>query len=235
MVCRRIKVPAASDWLELINGALAPLMNDWNWEPFGTMSVHDTVQAFRHIVLDYLESTDYCMIGAIFPYVTQTPPANALPCDGSTYNRVDYPDLYAKLDTAFIVDADHFQTPDLRGRTVIGAGAGDGLTERQVGDVGGAETVSLTEAQLASHSHTTNPHSHSDSGHVHGTISVPVTVPVFSPGEAPVAGPTFPFGNTGLGFANISATTVDVNATGAGEGHQNMPPFVALKYCIVAK
>lgn len=44
--------------------------------------------------------------------------------------------------------------PDFRGRALIGAGTGAGLTARTLGDTDGAETHQLTEAELASHSHT---------------------------------------------------------------------------------
>ncbi len=43
--------------------------------------------------------------------------------------------------------------PDPRGRTLIGAGSGSGLTARTHGATGGAETHQLSEAELASHAH----------------------------------------------------------------------------------
>lgn len=47
-----------------------------------------------------------------------------------------------------------FALPDLRGRSVIGAGTGPGLTTQTLGQTGGVESVSLTEAQLPPHTHT---------------------------------------------------------------------------------
>jgi|694.fasta_scaffold03093_3 hypothetical protein len=47
-------------------------------------------------------------------------------------------------------------TPDLRGRFVLGSGQGTGLTNRVNNETpGGAETVTLTTAQMPSHSHDT--------------------------------------------------------------------------------
>jgi microcystin-dependent protein len=43
--------------------------------------------------------------------------------------------------------------PDPRGRALIGAGTGSGLTARTHGATGGAETHQLSEAELASHAH----------------------------------------------------------------------------------
>jgi microcystin-dependent protein len=160
------------------------------------------------------------MIGAIIPFVTQDPLPNVLPCDGSTYLRVDYPNLYDVIDTFFIVDADHFNVPDLRGRTVIGVGNGGGLSNRNIGDSGGEETHQLTTSEIPSHGH-------SDIGHTH---SIPLVVGL--PAQAGVgfsANQTVPIltANTGLGFANITNT--------GGDGtHENMQPFYALNYGIIA-
>lgn len=59
-------------------------------------------------------------------------------------------------------------TPDLRGRFVVGASAGGGYA---VADTGGSDQVTLTEAQLATHSHgdgtygtDADSHGHSGSG-----------------------------------------------------------------------
>ncbi|MEL6325705.1 MAG: hypothetical protein AAFQ61_02195 [Cyanobacteria bacterium J06626_23] len=43
--------------------------------------------------------------------------------------------------------------PDMRGRGILGAGQGSGLTDRAVGDQGGAETHALTESENGPHNH----------------------------------------------------------------------------------
>jgi microcystin-dependent protein len=146
------------------------------------------------------------MIGMIFPFVTESPPTNVLTCDGSNYLRVDYPELYAVLDSIFIVDADNFIVPDLRGRTVISAGSGSGLTNRNVGDTGGEEDHQLTESELASHSH---------------TIPLTATTLALEPGEVTVTTP-------------IPILTQNTGNTGGDSPHNNMQPFFALNYGILA-
>jgi len=47
-----------------------------------------------------------------------------------------------------------FGLPDTRGRVVIGAGQGPGLSSYSVGTNSGSERVSLTVSQIASHNHT---------------------------------------------------------------------------------
>ncbi len=53
-------------------------------------------------------------------------------------------------------------TPDLRGRFIIGAGPGNGLTGRTVNENGGSESSTLEVSNLPSHDHTAT-----DSGHTH--------------------------------------------------------------------
>ena len=55
-------------------------------------------------------------------------------------------------------------TPDLRGRFVLSSGKGSGLTERYVGQVGGAETVALSEGQMPLHSHGVSARTGNSSG-----------------------------------------------------------------------
>jgi len=146
------------------------------------------------------------MIGYVMPYLTESPPPNVLACDGSVFLREDYPELYAVLDTAFIVDADHFQVPDLRGRTIIGAGQGSGLTDRSPGDASGEETHQLTESELASHVH---------------SIELTTGVPGVAPGEV----------SFDVTVPILSDTT---GSTGGDSPHNNMQPFTALNYGVIA-
>jgi len=163
----------------------------------------DTIQ-------DYVDGLLYeaknPMIGMIMPYVTADPPTNVLPCDGSTYLRDDFPALYQALDAIFIVDADHFTVPDLRGRTVIAAGDGSGLTSRAVGDTGGEENHQLSTAELASHTH-----------------SIPLTTSL--PAQAGVGF---------AGDVTVPVVTSNTGSTGGDVAHNTMQPFYALNYGVLA-
>ncbi len=46
-----------------------------------------------------------------------------------------------------------FQLPDMRGRVLLTAGQGIGLSSYQVGERGGSETITLSTANLPAHSH----------------------------------------------------------------------------------
>ena len=82
-------------------------------------------------------------------------------CDGSAISRTTYSALFALIGTAFGTGdgSTTFNLPDGRGRMLLGAGQGDTAegggtgTDRSIGDEGGAETHTLTEAELAEHTH----------------------------------------------------------------------------------
>lgn len=65
-------------------------------------------------------------------------------------------------------------TPDLRGRFVLSSGQGSGLTERIVGNTGGAETVTLTEEQMPLHHHNVSASTDLQGSHTHSaTVTDP--------------------------------------------------------------
>lgn len=159
-------------------------------------------------------------VGFIRPYITTNPPDNTIPCDGGTYNRENFPLLYAVLDPVFIVDADTFTTPDLRGAVLLGAGT-VGAREFNLGDVGGEYEHVLDESEMPSHTHTDTGHSHSyqpPGGTVLGVV----------PGEAPLTLPNIIPSFTGSSSANNANT-------GGGLAHNNMQPYGVVKYCVVAR
>jgi microcystin-dependent protein len=209
-----LDLPEALWFLAEMSDLLHDMTLTENWEQVGAVTVDEAVQVARSMYLGMRT-----MIGAILPYVTNALPANSLPCDGSEYHRLDYPLLYAVLDPVFVVDADHFITPDLRGRTVIASGSGTGLTPRAVGATGGEETHTLSSGEMPVHSHT-------PSGHIH-SIHSHITLVALAPGELPVSCPNPLPESTSNGWDSIG------NAGGDG-AHNNMQPFIALKYCVVA-
>lgn len=221
-ICRRLRIPDDILWLEIVNGALVELMRVYNFEFVGAVTPEETAQVFQDMFFEYLEG-EPCMLGAILPYATTTPPDYTLPCDGSSYTRIAYPQLYAALSSAYITDADNFITPDLTGRAIIGAGAGVDLTERLMGESGGTEAHTLIVAELPAHDHTTDPHQH--------FYDKPVlNLDLEAPGAPDILALGQPFVPT-----LTSSEGVTVNITGEDQPHNNMQPFHTLRYCIVAR
>lgn len=218
-ICRVLRIPNDIWIIIAVSGALDALCYAENWEQFGTVSPDDTAYAMQEMLWRYFNDGGACMIGAVIAYATASVPENTLDCDGSTYNRTDYPDLYSVLDSVYIVDADTFTVPDLRSRVAIGAGTGTGLSTYAVGDLNGVESVQLSVAELAAHTHVDVGHTHVDGNAIASVAGAPVVpVPAAIPG----------IGVTGSGSANLA------NA-GSDTAHENRQPSLALRYCIVAR
>ena len=74
--------------------------------------------------------------------------------DGQSISIVDNQALFALLGISFGGNGTTaFELPDIRGRTAIHEGSGNGLTTRFLGESLGVEEVTLTEAELPTHSH----------------------------------------------------------------------------------
>ncbi|MCK4958111.1 MAG: tail fiber protein [Planctomycetes bacterium] len=151
-VCRAVCLPADTEYLALVGGALSMLGNAANYEKYGGETPDDTAEFFQTILDQFYSSTMYITLGMIVPFGTADLPDFLLPCDGTEYDRVDYPALYSVLDSNLIVDADTFQTPDLGETYLVGAG---GAIDPF--DAIGANTVELEAAQNGPHTHSYLP------------------------------------------------------------------------------
>lgn len=88
--------------------------------------------------------------GFIYPLASDTVPEGFLLCDGSEYSRAEYIELFAAIGTIWGAGdgSTTFNVPDLRKRSLIGAGDGYPL-----GWTGGEEEHTLTADEMPSHSH----------------------------------------------------------------------------------
>lgn len=77
-----------------------------------------------------------------------------LPANGQSLNVNQNAALYSLLGTTYGGNTTTFNLPDLRGRTVIGAGTVDATTSYTVGQKVGAVSATLTMANLPAHAHT---------------------------------------------------------------------------------
>ena len=78
-------------------------------------------------------------------------PRGTLEADGRLLPINQYQALFSLFGTIYGGDGrTSFGLPDLRGRTMIGSGAGPGLTPRQMGEKGGIEDGSRTMAPAKS-------------------------------------------------------------------------------------
>ncbi|AXH77635.1 MAG: microcystin-dependent protein [Caudoviricetes sp.] len=155
------------------------------------------------------------LIGAILPHVMGDLTAlNLLPCNGAIYSKVDYPLLYEKIDPVYHIDAETFRVPDLRDKFVLGAG-----NDFALDDNGGEQSHLLTVDEMPLHSHTNTPHSHSEITAVPALADLGTGVPV-------------PSAVVGVGITG--AASIAIQNTGGNEAHNNMPPYLAVNWAIVA-
>lgn len=108
--------------------------------------------------------------------------------------------------------------PNLEGRAPMHPGRGPGLTSRRLGQRGGVETVTLSEAQMPNHTHTIR------------AAAVPADDD--DPSSNTVA--ARPIGGLLYGPANNLVAMADQSLPSAGgsQAHNNMQPFIAINYII---
>lgn len=93
-------------------------------------------------------------IGEIRIFAGNFAPAGWAFCDGSPLPISEYEALFQLIGTTYGGDGqDTFALPDLRGRVPVHIGSGPGLTNVVQGETFGVEQLTLTSAQIPSHTH----------------------------------------------------------------------------------
>lgn len=110
--------------------------------------------------------------------------------------------------------------PNLQGRAPMHPGRGPGLTDRRLGERGGVETITLSAAQMPSHSHTVR--------------CDPGTADQRSPGGAVPAGELSDVTAIYVNDSNPAATMApqSVLNTGGSQAHNNMQPYLTISFII---
>jgi microcystin-dependent protein len=93
-------------------------------------------------------------VGEIRMFGGNFPPSGWALCNGQLLSIAQNEALFNLIGTTYGGDGQStFQLPDLRGRVPIHQGQGLGLSSYVMGQIGGAETVTLTASQMPAHSH----------------------------------------------------------------------------------
>lgn len=88
----------------------------------------------------------------IFPF--NFPPQGWAWCDGQLLPLSQNTALFSLLGTTYGGDGKStFALPDLRGRAPMHPGQGPGLSQRDLGETGGTETVALNQNEMPVHAH----------------------------------------------------------------------------------
>lgn len=181
---------------------------------------------------------------------TSNPPKGWLVCDGSALSKEQYHCLYQVIGSTYAPETSiEFYLPDLRGRVIIGAGTGPGLTARALGVANGYEDIVLTSPQMPSHTHsgttaTNGAHVHTvnDPGHAHTQTTnqddynnTGGDPPGFGGDNgSPVVWNNINSSTTGitLGSAGDHSHTFVTDTEGGDQPHDNMQPYLVVNYII---
>lgn len=169
-----------SNWLDV---------DDATWD-----EIHAAIgEAYEEITEQVVNVSDNTPVGSImwFPGLSSDIPDKWLKCDGSSLLRTAYPDLFLILRSVYPFTSTHFELPDLSAKFLYGSNL-----DAQVGTTGGAETHTLTLAEMPAHTH-----------------NVPARANAGSSAAAALA-------------SAAANTNVATDSKGSGSAHNNMPPYV---------
>lgn len=157
-------------------------------------------------------------VGEIRIFALNFPPAGWAFCNGQTLAISQYPDLFVVIGTTYGGDGvTSFAVPDLQGRAPMHPGQGPGLSQRVLGEAGGAEDVTLSTAHMPAHQHAIQASS----------STADSTVPATTAALAATNG-----GSAYRASGTLTQMGDMLSSTGGGQPHYNMQPYMTFYFCI---
>jgi microcystin-dependent protein len=183
-------------------------------------------------------------VGGIIPWPTSTAPTGWLLAYGQAVSRTTYVELFAVYGTTYGSGdgSTTFNVPDYRGRVPfgkddMGGSAASRLTSSfgpdgtTLGATGGAQSTTLTEGNIPSHTHSFSATTSSNGDHSH---TYGLNNPLNAAGGVSAsiaAGSQFTTSTAGAHTHTVSGTT---GATGSGTAFSNVPPGIVQNWIILA-
>jgi microcystin-dependent protein len=148
------------------------------------------------------------------------PPKGWALCNGQLLPINQNQALFSLLGTTYGGNGQtNFALPDMQGRAAVHAGASAGVTT-QLGERAGAESVTLSEAQMPTHRHNLNVATDfansSSPGNALPAARARGGLAIYGPG----------------GSADVAMNPGAVQYSGGNQPHNNMQPFAVLNFCI---
>src|SRR5215475_3707354 len=143
-------------------------------------------------------------------------------CNGQLLPISQNTALFPLLGTKYGGDGKStFALPNLQGSAPMQAGQGPGLSLRDLGEVGGEQTVTLLQTEMPAHSHAAQGSTATDK-------------PDASPANNMWASGQKGFGNvyTPTSAQNTPMSPSATSVSGGNLPHNNMPPFLGLTFII---
>jgi microcystin-dependent protein len=152
----------------------------------------------------------------IFPF--NFAPKGWARCDGQLMPLSQNTALFSLLGTTYGGNGkSNFALPDLQGRAPMHPGQGQGLSLHDLGEAGGAETVTLLQSEIPGHAHTMN------ASEADGIERTPA-------GQLLATGIAISQYQTPAARTNLSPQAVA--PAGGDAPHNNMQPYLTLQFCI---
>lgn len=175
-------------------------------------------------------------LGSIKIFAGSYAPKNWAFCNGQLLLISEYEALFSILETRYGGDGHTtFGLPDFRGRLSVGASA-----EIPLASMGGAETHTLTVAEIPAHRHNISVSSNrvrvSAENATQATITTgsSLAAPVESRGRMKVSTEGFTNSSSSIALNNKTIDIGDLTLQNAGEGipHENRMPSLGMSYVI---
>ena len=167
-------------------------------------------------------------IGVVTPWAANFAPLGWMFCQGQILSIAEYSTVFSLLGTTYGGDGvNTFALPDFRGRIALGTGQGPGLSNQVLGQMMGTEGNTITQGQMAQHTHTLSVKA-AVQGNVNSANSAAPqnNYPAISPAAIYSSQPT-----AGV-FGTTLPATVTVGAAGANTPLNNIQPVLCLNYVI---
>lgn len=141
-------------------------------------------------------------------------------CDGQILPISQNTALFSLLGTTYGGDGKStFALPDLQGSGAMHPGQGQGLSLRDLGEIGGTESVTLIQTEIPFHTHTLSASP--------------------EPGDNSVPAPNMALATSAGAFAYVSGSPPlmamapqALAIAGGSLPHNNMQPYLTLNFCI---
>jgi microcystin-dependent protein len=141
-------------------------------------------------------------------------------CDGQLMPISQNTALFALLGTTYGGDGKStFALPDLQGNSAMHPGQGQGLSLRDLGEMGGSETVTLLVSEMPAHTHTIN------ALNILSTTVTPTTGTALGRSLNGNA-----YADTASGFQTFAPEALP--PAGGSLPHNNLQPYLTLNFCI---
>lgn len=160
----------------------------------------------------------------IFPF--NFPPTGWAFCSGQLLPISQNTALFSLLGTTYGGDGKStFALPNLEGSAAMQPGQGQGLSLRDLGQIGGADSITLLTSEIPLHQHTMMGSTAA------ATSNLPAANMAAKPGYS-----TGPTGGAAVAYSsnapNVQMSPQALAPTGGSLPHNNMQPYLTLNFCI---